>query len=197
MEEIPQNWSDVILDDIINSAYHIAQKELMKVDPESFLEWVRRDVEPNESFYARPEGSWWPNQVRMLEAASGKYVRLDWKPFDEAEDWTGEYVWSRRGIYVCIFPEPPSLITNGLELIHVPTMTLTADTDIPKIPLGLHLAIVYLTKIIALGETYQNFSRDVEMVEKVMGDISTYYLTAGGQPIRWRPDIVKAIGYAG
>jgi hypothetical protein len=204
MEETPQNWTDVILDDIINAAYHIAQKEIMKIDPEAFLEWIRRDLISGESYYARPEGSWWPNQVRVKDPSSGKYTRLTFKPFDIAEEWSDTpsydpngFVWARRGIYVCIFPTPAATVTAGLELIHVPTLTLTVDSDVPKIPLGLHLGIVYISKIIALGETYQNFDRDVAMVQRIMGDLSSYYSSTGGENLKWRPDLVKPLGYGG
>jgi len=197
MEESPQNWTDDILHDLENVAYHVVQKEIMKVDPEAFLEWVRRDIEAGKSDYPRPEGSWWPNQVRLKDETTGKYDRLHYKPFDVAETWTDDPVWSRRGVYVFIFPEPTATISAGLELINVPTLTLAVDTDIPKIPLGLHMAIVYLTKILALGETYQNYDRDVAMVEKIMGDIGTYYSQDGGEGWKLTPDIIKPFGYAG
>jgi len=198
-EDIAQNWTDAFLDELINHAYHITQKEVMKVDPEAFLEWVRRNLTAGESFYARPEGDWWPNQVRVKDPDTGKYSKIDFKPFDEAENvgTSSGMVWARCGIYICVFPEPTTTIVNGLELIHVPTLTLAVDLDIPKIPLGLHLAIPYLVKIIALGETYQNYNRDVAMVQRIMGDMGTYFSTTGGENLKWRPDTVKPVGYAG
>lgn len=198
MEETPRNWDDAVLHDLINQGYHFAQKEIMKVDPEAFLEFVQRDLTVGVSYYARPDGDWFPNQVRVKDSTTGKYSPITWKPFDLAEEWTGEsYVWARRGAYICIFPAPSTTIAAGLELIHVPTLTLAVDTDVPKIPLGIHLAIVYLAKVTALGETYQNYDRDVVMIEKILGDIGSYYSPTGGQPLSWRPQVVKPVGYAG
>lgn len=196
MEATPHNWDNSTLNDCINSGLEMVQKEILKVDPESFLEWTRRDIAANESFYFLPEGLWMPNQVRLKDETTGKYAKLPWKPFDVAETWTGSTVWSRRGRYVALFPTPEKVIVAGLELIFVPTLVLAADGDIPPIPLGLHRAIPYLAKIIALGETYQNFDRDVAMVEKILGDVGTYY-TSTQEPLQWRPDIKKALGYAG
>lgn len=197
MEVTPQNWDDLELNDLINFGVHFVQKEVMKVDPEGFLEWVRRNITAGESFYAKPDGSWWPNQVRLLDPTSGKYTKLDFKPFDVAETWTENTVWSRRGNYLAIYPTPSITVVNGLELIHVPTLTLAADGDVPPVPIGLHLGIVYFSKMTALGETYQNYDRDVAMVSRIMGDLPQYYQTTGGENLKWRPDIVKPLGYAG
>ncbi len=200
-EVVAQNWDDPTLNDLANVAYHITQKEIMKLDPEAFLEWVRRDIEADKEDYPRPEGSWWPNQVRLKNTSTGLYTRLKFKPFDEAETWTTSNltgnVWSRRGIYVFIFPVPTVAVTAGLELIHVPTLTLAVDADVPKVPLGLHMALVYLAKIVALGETYQNYDKDVAMVEKILWDLGSYYSVTGGESLTFQPDIIKAIGYAG
>jgi len=212
MEVTVSQWSDAVLNDLINVAYHVSQKEIMKVDPEAFLEWVRRDLTVADgSFYPRPEGSWWPNQVRMKNQGSSRYEMLQFKPFDEAETWgidssgkpTGDaadpagHVWARRGNYVCIFPAPTATITAGLELIHVPTLILAVDTDIPAVPLGVHIAIVYIAKVLALGETYQNFERDLGTIERILGDLSAYYAPTGGQHYTFQPSVIKPIGYAG
>jgi len=197
MEVTPQNWPDAVLDDLINVAYHSTQKEVMKVDPEAFLEWVRRDIVLNKSDYPKPEGSWWPNQVRLKNSTTGKYDRLVFKPFDEAETWTDGNVWSRRGNYIWIFPTPSANLTDGIEMIHVPTLTLAADTDIPVVPLGLHMAIVYVSKILALGETYQGVDKDRTLIADLMGDLSMYYWKTGGEGYTFQPDIIKPFGYQG
>lgn len=196
-EVTPENWTDDVLKDIINVALAGIQNEILALDPEAFLEFVRRNIEADESYYARPDGSWWPNQVRLKDATTGVYSKLEFKPFDIAETWTGKTVWSRRGRYVCIFPAPEAAITAGLELINVPTLTLTADTDVPPVPIGIHMAIVYLSKLHALGETYQDASKDEAMVAKILGVLSKMYSTTGGENLSWRPNVKKALGYAG
>ena len=175
------------------------QKEVMKIDPEAFLEWDQRDITANESYYSRPTGSWWPNQVRLKNTATGKYERLKWKPFDEAETWSsgGDSVWSRRGNYIAIFPTPGVAIASGIEMIFVPTLTMAADTDIPAVPISTHIAISLIAKITALGETYQGIEKDIVLLDRLIGDLPFYYSTNGGENMTFQPDIVKPYGYAG
>ena len=69
-----------------------------------------------------------------------------------------------------------------------PIITMAADSDVPDIPIPLHIAIVLWAKRIAIGETSEAAAPVREALQDVLSDLGLYYRdTTRGKPLV--PDI--------
>jgi hypothetical protein len=169
-----QNDSD--LDDILNMAYTLVQKTIMKSFPEAHLSWDRLDLVSGRSWYPLPEHF-------GVSHVAIKYSSADtvWTPLENGA-YTDIYLatstpakFTRKGQWIGIFPAPSANITDGLEVLHTPIMTLGSDTEVPKIKVPLHLAIVLWAKLICLGETDETAGETRMRIQEIMDDLPNWY----------------------
>lgn len=169
-------WSDAELNSEINEAYAWVQKEIRKVNPEAHLFWDTMDVTSGTSWYPLP-ATFAVSEFGMKSAASDTdFTRLDKKAYEDIKGLTGvTYYYCRRGQWLGIFPAPSASVTNGLQLVHTPIMQLSADADIPRIKLGLHLAVAYRAAETLLGDTDENRPTMREKLGDIINDLPFWY----------------------
>lgn len=169
-------WSNAELNDIINLAYAKIQKEIFKVWPEAHLFWDYMDVNATVSWYPLP-ATFGISEFGMKSAASDTtWTRLDPKTYENIKDLTGtKYYYCQRGQWIGIFPAPSTTVTNGLELVHTPIMAMSADTDLPRIKLPLHEAIVYWAKDICLGDSDEESQATRQRMADIVNDLPYWY----------------------
>jgi hypothetical protein len=198
-EQVADNWADDTLDTLLNLAYALVLKQVRKVDPEAVLFWDYRNTVSGTNWYAKPSGTRGPVEVGLKSAsADTDWTELKRVPYHVARNNTGDTVYCHRGEYIGIFPAPTASVTSGIQFLHVPTDTLAADTDFPKLETTLHYAIVLWAALIAKGESPEDDSKDAKELERILGDIPQDYGTIDqSQPMAFSPDVADARGYTG
>lgn len=190
------NWSDDVVNTVIDVAYALVLKQVRKVDPEAVVFWDIRNTVAGSSWYAKPSGTRGPVEVGLKATASDTdWTPLVRKPYFLARDWTSDTVYCHRGEYIGIFPAPSESVTGGLQFIHAPTDSLAVDTDVPRLETTLHYAIVLWAALILKGESPEDDSKDAKELQRIIGDIPLDYGTIDqGQPIPLSLDIADARG---
>jgi hypothetical protein len=200
-ETVADNWDDDILNTFINIAYALILKEVRKVDPEAVLFWDYRDTVAGTNWYAKPSGTRGPVEVGLKKtAADTDWSPLIRRPYYQGRDYTNvdDTGYCHRGQYIGIFPAPTASVTNGLQFIHAPTDTLSADTDVPKLEETLCYAIALRAVLIAKGESPEADVKEAAELKAIIDGIPGDYGSPDlGQPIGLSADVGDARGRGG
>lgn len=190
------NWSDDVVNTVIDVGYALVLKQVRKVDPEAVVFWDIRNTVAGTKWYAKPSGTRGPVEVGLkATVADTDWTPLTRKPYHIARDWTDGTVYCHRGEYIGIFPAPSVSVTGGLQFIHAPTDTLAVDTDVPRLEVSLHYAIVLWTALILKGESPEDDSKDAKELQRIIGDIPFDYGSIDlGQPVAVSLDVSDARG---
>jgi hypothetical protein len=198
-EQTADNWTDNVLNTLIDLAYALVLKQVRKVDAEAVLAWDYRDTVAGTNWYEKPSGTRGPVEVGLKKSSAD----TDWTPlkrvaYHVARDWTGDTVYCHRGTYIGIFPAPTVAVTNGIQMLHAPTDTMAVDTDVPKVEQTLHYAIVVWATLIAKGESPESDTKDATELQRIIGDIPLDYGSPDiSQTIAFSPDVADAAGRFG
>lgn len=196
-ETVADNWSDDVLNTLIDTAYALVLKQVRKVDPEAVLSWDYRNTVAGTVWYEKPAGTRGPVEVGLKKAAAdADWTPLKRKPYFIARDWTGdETVYCHRGTYIGLFPAPTVAVVDGIQFIHAPTDALAADTDVPKLEATLHYAIVLWATLLAKGESPEADTKDALELARILADIPSDYGSPDlGQPVALSFDVADARG---
>lgn len=199
-EATADNWSDDVLNTVIDVAYALVLKQVRKVDPEAVLAWDYRATAVGVNWYEKPAATRGPVEVGLkATSAATDWTPLVRKPYFIARDWTGDTVYCHRGTYIGIFPAPSEAVADGIQFLHAPTDTLAVDNDVPKVEQTLHYAIVLWAALIAKGESPETpDSKDAAELQRIIGDIPADYGSPDlAQTIALSPDIADTRGTAG
>jgi hypothetical protein len=169
-------WTDAELNTELNEAYAFIQKEIYKIDHEAHLFWDLMAVTATVSWYPLPP-TFGVSEFGMKSAASDTaFTRLDRKPYERIKNRTGTtHYYCQRGQWLGIFPAPSTTVADGLELVHTPIMSMSADTDIPRIKLPLHEAILLKAKISVLGDTGEDPAQARQNLADIINDLPSWY----------------------
>lgn len=180
-------FSDTRLNTYLSEGLHLVQKEVMKVAPEAFVSWYTQDITANNEFYAAPAGFWYELRVEVLDTTDNKYKKIGKLPLDFFETRTSSAatVYTRKGRWILLNPTPAAAINDGLRLIFVPTLGMSADTDTPDLHPGLHMAMVLWAKKIATGEDDETNEATDRDLAALLADIPMYYLSGGDTEKFW------------
>lgn len=182
-EDTEDNWTDQELNRLLDIGLQQVQKEILKVDPQKFLyTWVA-DIVANQVYYQKPAGIW--VELAIAKLSDGRYVPMDYRDWDDAFEAVGTTEasttrYSIEGDYYMLSPAPTVSITNGLKVVGIPTLVMATDNSVPKVNVGLHMAIVAWSQLLALGETGDPEDKVKDNLKELLGDIPLYYRGAGG-----------------
>lgn len=182
------------LDEIINMAYALVQKEIRKVDAEAHIFWDHLNLDANVSWYPLPP-TFSVLQINLKDPSSGLYYPISPKRYRDIGSrkiWSGavevaaasistDVHYTLRGDWIGIFPAPAADLTDGLEVMHCPIMSLGVDSEVPRIKVPLHLAIVYWAKLICLGDTDEGSGETRTRLQEMLGDIGMWYNQNGDE----------------
>jgi hypothetical protein len=170
-------WTDVELNSEINDAYAWVQKEVYKIFPEAHLFWDYMNSTASTSWYPLPD-SFGVSEVGLKAASTDTtFTRLDKKVYEDIKDLTTGYgpYYCLRGQWLGIFPAPSAGVTNGIELVHTPIMTLSADTDVPRVKTPIHEAIVLKAKDSLLGDLDSQSAQNRQSLADYVNDLALWY----------------------
>lgn len=192
-DEVGGDWSETELNDLLNVGCSMTQKDIIKLYPEAFVFIDETtDIVASRTYYPLPQGLWHIVEVEQMDS-SGNWTTLpprDYhiakQAFLDGDETTVAY--SRRGRNIRIWPQPDADLASGLRLAYTPTLTMAVDSDVPDIPIPLHIAIVLWAKRIAIGETSEASAPVREALQDILSDLGLYYRdTTLGKPVV--PDI--------
>ena len=73
-------------------------------------------------------------------------------------------------------------MTNGLEIVHTPIMSMAVDSDVPRIKTPIHMGIIYWAKLLLLGETDEAAGETVSRLKEILADIPNWYEAHTDEP---------------
>lgn len=173
-------WSDAEVNQNINDAYYDLQLELQMSNPEAIIAWDTIDLTIDVNWYPKPPTF---GLIQVATDADGgatlSYTKLKFKNYEDIKGLTGtdQYA-TERGDWIGLFPAPDLSVTNGMEVMHRPIDTLSADADIPKLKLPTHQAICLQAKIFMLGDTNENADKDEAKLTKIKERMPLLYMGA-------------------
>ena len=172
-EQTADNWDDTELNALLDESLFWVQKKIARVDPIAFMAWARTSLVANESFYNRPVGSWWEFEVAVKgNPSEPTYTPLARRPYKAIRALTSdqaETAYSKVGTFLAIFPPPPFNVTDGLQIVYAPLLTMAVDTDVPAVHPSLHTMIVVKANHLALQE--QPESPQLRPVQDELADL--------------------------
>lgn len=184
--------------DMINLAYFLVQKEIIKAAPEAHLMWDTMDLVSGTQFYELPP-TFGVKKISMKSAASDtEYTPLSKKRMEDVDTkqiFSGgvvvsnsaavlpETVYTLEGQYFGLYPKPDRSITNGLQIIHQPILSMSAGSEVPRIKVPLHLATVYWATVLMLGDTDEMTSVYEKRLGEIMNDLPLWYNIHTDEPI--------------
>jgi hypothetical protein len=158
-------WSDAEVNQNINDAYYDLQMELQMSNPEAIIAWDTIKLNNDDDWYPKPP-TFGIIQIGIKTAASDtSFKRIFPKNYEDILPETGggpadTFYYAERGDWFAIFPRPTTAVEDGIQVVHRPIDTLTADTDVPKLKLPLHQAICLQAKVFMLSDTNEDAARD-------------------------------------
>src|SRR5688500_16498133 len=75
-EATADQWSDANLNDLLEVALHLVQKEVMKVRGDAFMVEDSAALVANQEFYQLPSGFWYELVVKFRASTSAAYGTL-------------------------------------------------------------------------------------------------------------------------
>lgn len=212
LNELTQdNWTDVMLDDLLNTSLAQVQTDVMQVVPQAFVNIWRQDITAGQEFYDKPVGLQYEYLVRLKDTGSGLYFQIrngDYyqlqnrglslsTPPQQFNTLIPETKYAHLGRHLAINPIPSVTVTNGLEIIGIPTLSMALDTDVPELNLALHMLPVLWANLFALGETQESAAAVTALIDRLTSQIPLYYRQSAGDPVTLQPDIIKDYGLLG
>jgi hypothetical protein len=171
-----QQWSDSELNDMLNISFLLVQKEVVKIDREAHLSWDYMDATSGVAWYPLPQTFGVSAISAKFAASDTTFTALRRKRYADIKDLSGTtHYYARRGQWFSVYPTPTVTITNGIELVHTPMYQMSADSDVPRIKLPLHITIVLWAKLLLLGETDEQHEDTKTRINEAILDIPNWY----------------------
>lgn len=198
LEPTEDQWSDSVLNDLLNTAISLVRKQVRKVDPEFDIRWEYRDTVAGTTWYEKPSGTRGSIEIGIKKAASDTdWTALERRPYHVARTTAAgsiDMVYCHRGVYIGLFPAPTASVADGIQFLHAPTETLAADTDISRLEETLQYAAVCWAALLAKGESPEDDSKDAKELARLLGDIPADYTVDLSQPMLLQADVADARG---
>lgn len=183
-------WTNTELDTLIEQAYMFIQTRVFAHDPNAHISWDTLDTVADQSEYALPATFGIRRVGLKSTAADTVYEKLRRATYDDIlESTSTEARYAVMGQFIAIFPAPSSAVVDGIQLLHTPIMSMDSDDDVPVVKEPLHMAIVWMTVLLASDE---DESRDVSQItgklNSVLDSIPQWYQLHTDENPRFVPE---------
>jgi len=192
-EDTADNWTDVELDNLLNLGLQDMQEFVMDIDNEAFMRWDTTNLVVDQRYYPKPTAIF--SEVELGYSADptvNAYLPLHRKDFHEIRQYesqvsrgtditiagqgsiiTNDY--STVGRYWYLGWSPDTAVTDGLQAIYIPALTMAADADVPDLHINLHDGIALSAAIKALDEVSEVTENLEKRLAIMVGKISMYH----------------------
>lgn len=193
-------FTDVELNEILNSAAIEVQAEIKRHDPTAFVRVTRSNINANEDLIPKPEGQWGLIQIRKLDAATGRYVALkDPVTLEQLDLITNsqEMRYAHAGRFIKVAPIPEVGVGDGLEwwFVEGAELPTSAGGDTLRYPIstGLDQAIIIKAQILLTPEFVENSPTAVldKLYLEQIAKIPLYYQRTYGREVPFTLGISK------
>jgi hypothetical protein len=194
-----RQWSSVELDAALNVAYSLVQKEVVKkFGVEVHITWDTIPTEANTNWYPLP-----PTFGIVQVGVKGSAADTDWavvppkryrdigparsrnyQPPAQKLLTNGPY-YTKRGQWIGIFPAPPAVLADGIQLLHGRIMSMSGDDDVQKVKEPLAPAIVFWAHILMVGETDESAQESQRRLGEILGDLESWYEVDADEPAKF------------
>lgn len=188
-EETEQDWTDAMLDVMLNVGLQTVAKRFRKINPNAIVYIDTVPILSGDEYVPLPVGLVNTLHLQILNSTSLAYDTLKPRDYSTGRDLISssegdsslEVRYSLLGRFVVLSPVPSAAGT--LRVIYSPDPTVTEDTDVPPVPLFSHMAIVLYAKLFLLGETNEDtMQKTKDLIEEVLGDLTEHYLPHAAAP---------------
>lgn len=204
-----QVFSVANLDTYLNFGLQFMQTAILQVDPEAFQEISTAPTTASGTFddlYAKPQGLLSIVKVELDLDDDGTFTQAFKRRNDQIDAYaagttaTNDEHWALKGRWLRIYPTPTVVVSAGIRLTFVPTLTMGADADVPDLHLHLHKGIVYSARLDALGDTDEDMDPQVldtitKKIAVIIDRIPLYYTQAHGEPDVMEVDVDHLEGW--
>lgn len=205
-EVTADQWTDAEIDTVINVALARMETLILKIAPDEFVSVYTKDLTSGDGYYEMPATTIHPLMLERRDSTSSSYRRARRVKFADILDRlansttaaaeTDETLYARVGRKrIIVWPTPTASVSAGLRLTHVDTLTLADETDVPNLPVPLHIGIVYWSEIMLVGEGREEVKGSEAQLASLIGDIPMWYLQSGDRPDSLDIDLAKDILY--
>ena len=182
-------WTDAELNTIIENAYFLIQTAVFKHDRNAHLSWDTIDTVADQSEYALPS-TFGIRRLGLKSSSSDTlWTKLEKKVYEDIEEASGtSNYYAVMGQFLVIKPAPETAVTDGLQLIHTPIMSMSADSDTPKIKEPLHIGIVWMAVLLASDEDEsKDLSETKAKLQNLLDSIPSWYILDSDENPRLQP----------
>ncbi len=193
-ETTAENWEDSVIDDLLNAAFPLVQKEVIKVDPTAFMYIDRAALVADQEWYELPSGFWYELRVKVKTSATAtRYTQIKRGAYDadSGRNSNSDRVYDIQGSFITFMAIPDFSVDPGFEIHYVPTLNLKSVSDTsargPRLHTALHPAVPLWAHLLAMGETHESPSDTAGVLKALLADIPEFY-KRGGEAQQVRPD---------
>jgi len=196
-EGTADNWSDAILNTILDHALSRMIGEVKRVDPFAFVTTSLVNTVSGTATYAKPADAWGIYEVALLDSATSEYRPIKRIEYDltrppnslTSAPTYGDTTWYHFGTSVGIYPTPTASVTNGLRYTYFPNDTFADDSDSPTFHVSLHYGVVLWAAMIAIGETEDDakFAKYKVELQEILATLREIYTRDLNEPVAFRP----------
>lgn len=164
--------------DLLNVGLGLLQAEIMKTRPDAFLEISTADIVAGQERYENPDGWIMDQEIEIADSStSSGWRKLNPMPIQQRPSTSAGSIsyFSHKGRWLVLTDTPTVAVTAGLRRTWVPTLTMSADADIPSVKTALHTSIVDYAVIEALGETDEGSGAAERRLERKLALIPDLY----------------------
>lgn len=170
-------WDTGELNQLINAAYFLTQKEVVKANANWHIAFTTTPTVANESWYPNPP-TFGVKRIGLKSSSSDtRHTYLKKKNLEDVEGITSgeDNYYVREGTWIGIFPPPTSVISDGIQWQHCPIYSMDDDDEVPKLKTPLHIVICWWAKILALGDDHESTQVTQQKINHVLGDLASWY----------------------
>jgi hypothetical protein len=194
-ETTADQWSDATLNYYLNEGLHFMQQEIEKLEPEAFIYEDTANIVSAQRLYAWPSNMKREVEVKVkVTSTATEYTilkRRDRRTVNNplvGTQSTQANTYAHQGRYLLLQATPTANVTDGIWLTYVPVLEMGADSDVPNIPVDIHIGIVLAAQLYAFGDS--SGSSDKQEVKGELADViirlPMHYSVSGGEPPHFR-----------
>lgn len=175
---------DADINPLINEGMNEVKAFITSLHPEAIVQVEVRNTKANQPWYQWPAGYDYEVDVAAKDdsKASG-YRSLRRITYAESRDRVGtELCYFREGGGFGLSPVPTADVTDGIQVTMSPNISLLEEDDEPPFQVRLHKAVILEAELLARGESDEEYTKTLQLLERLYGRLPRQYRVSAGDP---------------
>jgi hypothetical protein len=188
-------YSDAELNEMLNQGCLRVYTRIEAVSPGALITIARFDLRAGDGYYAIPRGAMNIVEVGVADTDHptgwAPLTEGDYSYVRERNDASAYSRFARLGNYIFLQPTWSEDVTNGGQIIYVPSPTMdTGDSEPPFVP-ALHFACVLIAHMYLAPELGEQTEPIAAVLNPILDEIPLWYKKSGGGSDTIRLDVEK------